>query len=436
MTPSSTGTVKASIRRHLGAGAAVAIFLLGGIGTWASTTDISGAVIGAGSVVVDSSVKKMQHPTGGIVSEVRVRDGDRVREGDILVRLDETLTRANLAIVSKGLDELMARKARLEAERDAVDSVTFPDALVARQKEPEVRRIMEGERRLYEIRRIARNGQKLQLGQRIQQLSEESIGYGAQERAKLREIALIERELVGARELWKKNLMPVTKFTSLEREAARLEGERGVLVATRSQTKGKVSEIELQILQLDHDLSSEVGRELREVDAKIGEMVERKVAAEDQLKRTELRAPQDGTVHQTTIHTVGGVIAPGEQVMLIVPDADTLKIEAKISPQDVDQLRVGQTAVLRFSAFSQRTTPEINGTLSRVSPDTVTDQRTGQTYYTARVAVEADEISRLGAVKLVPGMPVEVFIQTGERKVLSYLVKPLSDQFARAFRER
>ena len=263
-----------------------------------------------------------------------------------------------------------------------------------------------------------------------------STGYGAQERAKLREIALIERELVGARELWKKNLMPVTKFTSLEREGARLEGERGVLVATRSQTKGKVSEIELQILQLDHDLSSEVARELREVDAKIGEMVERKVAAEDQLKRTELRAPQDGTVHQTTIHTVGGVIAPGEQVMLIVPDADTLKIEAKISPQDVDQLREGQTAVLRFSAFSQRTTPEINGSLSRVSPDTVTDQRTGQTYYTARVAVEADEISRLGAVKLVPGMPVEVFIQTGERKVLSYLVKPLSDQFARAFRER
>jgi HlyD family secretion protein len=436
VSASPTGSVKASIRRHLGAGAAVAIFLLGGIGTWASTTDISGAVIGAGNVVVDSSVKKLQHPTGGIVSEVRVRDGDRVREGDILVRLDETLTRANLAIVSKGLDELLARKARLEAERDAADSVTFPDALVARQKEPEVRKLIDGERRLYEIRRMARNGQKLQLGQRIQQLSEEAIGYGAQERAKLREIELISRELEGARELWKKNLMPVTKFTALEREAARLEGERGVLVATQSQTKGKVSEIELQILQLDHDLSSEVARELREVDAKIGEMVERKVAAEDQLKRTELRAPQDGTVHQTTIHTVGGVIAPGEQVMLIVPDADTLKIEAKISPQDVDQLRVGQTAVLRFSAFSQRTTPEINGALSRVSPDTVTDQRTGQTYYTARVAVEADEISRLGSVKLVPGMPVEVFIQTGERKVLSYLVKPLSDQFARAFRER
>jgi HlyD family secretion protein len=414
----------------------VALFLLGGIGTWASTTDISGAVIGAGSVVVDSSVKKLQHPTGGIVSEVRVRDGDRVREGDLLVRLDETLTRANLAIVSKGLDELMARKARLEAERDSADTVTFPDALVTRQKEPEVRKIVEGERRLYEIRRIARNGQKLQLGQRIQQLSEESVGYAAQERAKLREITLIERELVGARELWSKNLMPVTKFTSLEREAARLEGERGVLVATKSQTKGKISEIELQILQLDHDLSSEVARELREVDAKIGELVERKVAAEDQLKRTELRAPQDGTVHQTTVHTVGGVIAPGEQVMLIVPDTDTLKIEAKIAPQDVDQLRVGQTAVLRFSAFSQRTTPEINGTLSRVSPDTVTDQRTGQTYYTARVAVEANETSRLGAVKLVPGMPVEVFIKTGERKVLSYLVKPLSDQFARAFRER
>jgi HlyD family secretion protein len=412
------------------------VFLLGGIGTWASTTDISGAVIAAGNVVVDSSTKKVQHPTGGIVSELRVRDGDRVREGDILVRLDETLTSANLAIVSKGLDELKARKARLEAERDAVDSVAFPDELVARQKEPEVRRLIEGERRLYEIRRIARNGQKLQLGQRIQQLGEELTGYAAQERAKTREIALIERELKGARELWQKNLMPVTKFTALEREAARLEGERGVIVATQSQVKGKVSEIELQILQIDRELSSEVGRELREVDGKLGELVERKVAAEDQLKRTELRAPQDGTIHQVTVHTVGGVIAPGEQVMLIVPDADTLTIEARVAPQDVDQLSAGQNAVLRFSAFSQQTTPEINGTLSRISPDTVTDSRTGQTYYTARVAVEAREIARLGAVKLVPGMPVEVFVQTGERNVLSYLVKPLRDQLARAFRER
>jgi len=247
---------------------------------------------------------------------------------------------------------------------------------------------------------------------------------------------LIERELVGARKLWRKNLMPVTKLTALEREAARLEGERGLLIATQSQVKGKISETELQIIQIDRDLSSEVGRELRDVDAKIGELVERKVAAEDQLRRIELRAPHDGTVHQLSVHTIGGVISPGEPIMLIVPDSDVLTIEAKVAPNDVDQLKVGQTATLRFSAFNLRSTPEINGTLNRISPDTITDERTGLSYYTARISATTDEISRLGAVKLVPGMPVEVFVQTGERKVLSYLVKPLKDQVARAFRDK
>jgi len=432
----TTSPVRASIRRHLGAGAAVALFLVGGIGTWASTTDISGAVIAPGNVVVDSSLKKVQHPTGGIVSELRVRDGDHVEVGDVLIRLDATLTRANLAIVSKGLDELRARKARLEAERDAADSITIPDELLSRAGEPEVDRVIEGERRLFEIRRQARLGQKAQLAQRIEQLNKELSGHEAQETAKTREMVLIERELEGARKLWDKNLMPVTKLTALEREAARIEGERGLLIATQSQVKGKISETELQIIQIDRDLGSEVARELSEVDAKIGELVERKVAAEDQLKRIELRSPQKGTVHQLAVHTVGGVISPGEPVMLIVPDADVLEIEAKVAPRDVDQLQIGQIAGLRFSAFNQRSTPEIDGVVSRISPDTITDERTGQNFYRVRVAVSAEEIARLGAVKLVPGMPVEVFVQTGERKVLSYLVKPLKDQIARTFREK
>ena len=427
--------VRASIRRHLVLGGAVALLLVGGIGTWAVTTDISGAVIASGSVVVDSNAKKVQHPTGGIVSELRVRDGDHVKAGDVVVRLDGTLARANLAIVTKGLDELLARKARLEAERDTADRLVVPDEMFPRLHDQKVGRVLDGERRLFEIRRQARIGQKAQLDQRIEQLKQEVGGYEAQERAKIKEIALIQRELVGAHELWNKNLMPVTKLTALEREAARVEGERGLLVATQSQVKGKISETELQIIQIDRDLSSEVGKELREVDAKIGELIERKVAAEDQLSRTDLRAPQDGRVHQLAIHTVGGVISAGESIMLIVPDADMLTIEAKVAPQDVDQLRIDQNALLRFSAFSQRKTPEIIGTLSRISPDTTTDERTGQSYYTVRVAVEAAEIRRLGTVKLVPGMPVEVFMQTGDRNVLSYLMKPLTDQLARAFRE-
>jgi len=428
--------VRASIHRHLRGGAVVVVFLVGGVGAWSATTDISGAVIASGSLVVDSNVKKVQHPTGGIVSEVFVRDGDRVKAGDVLVRLDATVTRANLAIVSKGLDELLARKALLEAERDGSESLVFPGELRERTGEAGVLNIVEGERRLFTIRREARLGQKDQLKRRIEQLDDEAGGYRAQERAKAQEIILIERELTGARELWNKKLMPISKLTALEREATRLEGERGRLIATMAQVKGKIAETELQVIQIDRDLGSEVGKELREIDAKMGELVERKVAAEDQLKRIDVRAPQDGTVHQSTVHTVGGVIATGEPVMLIVPQADTLIVEAKIAPQDIDQLRLGQSAVLRFSAFNQRTTPEINGTLSRVSPDTVTDQRTGQIYYTARIKVPPEEIARLGTVKLVPGMPVEVFVQTGERKVLSYLMKPLNDQLARAFREK
>lgn len=426
-----------SIRRHLWAGAVVLVSLAVGVGGWAVTTDISGAIIATGSLVVDSNVKKVQHPTGGIVGELLARDGDRVQAGDILLRLDATITRANLAIVAKGLDEMTARKGRLEAERDERDSILFTDDLLARSSKPNVAHVIEGERKLFEIRRSTRMGQKAQLRQRIEQINEEIGGHKAQERAKAQEILLVQRELSGARELWEKHLMPITKLTSLEREATRLEGERGQLIAAIAQAKGRISETELQIVQIDRDLASEVGRELREIDARIGEFMERKVAAEDQFKRVDIRAPQDGTVHQSAIHTVGGVIpAGGETIMLIVPYGDDLTVEVKVVPQDIDQLRIGQKAVLRFSAFNQRTTPEIDGTVSRISADTTNDQRSGGSYYTIRIATPPEEIARLGSVKLVPGMPVEAFLQTGNRTVLSYLMKPLHDQIARAFRER
>jgi HlyD family secretion protein len=437
MTAQPSTRTRQSIHRHLRAGTALFVLLTGGVGGWAATTEISGAVIAPGALVVDSNVKKVQHPTGGIVGELRVRDGDRVKAGDILIRLDDTVTRANLAIVTKGLDELTARRARLEAERDGQEGVTFPDDLLKRASDPQVAHVIEGERKLFELRRSARMGLKAQLRQRVDQLGEQTNGLTLQEQAKAQEIVLIQRELKGAHELWAKNLMPITKLTSLEREATRVEGERGDLVASIAQLKDKVSETELQIIQIDRDLASEVGKDLREAEDKIGELVERKVSAEDQLKRIDIRAPQDGTVHQLTVHTVGGVItANGEAIMLIVPDGDHLVVEAKVAPQDIDQLRLDQEATLRFSAFNQRTTPEIIGTVSRISADVTTDQRTGQSYYTIRIALTAEEIARLGDVRLVPGMPVEGFIQTGERNVLSYLVKPLRDQITPAFREK
>ncbi|HET7912445.1 MAG TPA: HlyD family type I secretion periplasmic adaptor subunit [Pseudolabrys sp.] len=425
-----------AIRRYTIAGGAVVLFLTGGVGVWASTMHIAGALIAPGTIVVDSNVKKVQHPTGGVVGEVRVRDGDRVQAGDLLVRLDDTVARANLAIVTKGLTELQARKARLAAERDRADTIKYPDELLQRVNDSDVGQVLAAERKLFELRRAARAGQKAQLRERIEQLGKEINGLSSQQGSKEKEVALIERELTGVRELYQKNLVPITRVTALERDATRLDGERGQLVASIATAKGKIAELNLQVIQVDEDTSSEVAKEMRETDAKIGEFVERKVAAADQLKRTDIIAPQTGTVFQSTVHTVGGVIPAGEPIMLIVPDAEKLAVEARVNPQDIDKVQVGQTAVLRFAAFDARTTPEILGKVTRVSADTATDQRTGMSYYTLRVSLERDQTARLGNVKLVPGMPVDTFVQTGERTVLSYLMKPLSDQIVRAFREK
>jgi len=411
-------------------------FLAIGLGGWASTAEISGALIASGSLVVDSNVKKVQHPTGGVVGEVRVRDGDHVKAGDILVRLDETVTRANLAIVTKGLTELYARRARLAAERDGADSVAVPKELASKQDDPDVQEALGSGRKLFDLRRKTRLGQKDQLQQRIKQLNEQITGLAAQQDAKSKEISLIDQELQGVRDLWAKNLVQINRLTSLEREAARLQGERGQLVASAAEAKGKIVETQLQIIQVDQELSSDVAKELRETDSKVGEYVERKVTAEDQLRRTDLRAPQDGVVFQSTVNTVGGVVAAGDPVMLIVPESDSLLVEAKVEPKDIDQVQFGQAVVLRFSAFNMRTTPELNGTVVRIAADINTDQRTGQSYYLVRIAMTADQIGRLGDVKLSPGMPVEAFIQTGQRTMVSYLIKPLRDQLMRSFREK
>ncbi len=429
-------SAQTAIRWHVFFGMIIVLLLAVGLGGWAATAEIAGALIAQGSLVVDSNVKKVQHPTGGVVGEVRAQDGDRVKAGDVLIRLDETVTRANLAIVTKGLIELYARKARLAAERDGADAVEAPKEFADRLDEPEVVEALASERKLFELRRTNRLGQKDQLRERIKQLEEQIAGLAGQQDAKIKEMALIDKELAGVRDLSAKNLVQLSRLTALEREEARLQGERGALIAAAAEAKGKIAETELQILQVDQEFSSEVAKELRETDSKIGEYVERKVTAEDQLKRTDIRAPQDGIVFQSTANTVGGVVTAGEPIMLIVPETDTLMVEAKVEPKDIDQVKLGQPVVLRFSAFNARTTPEINGTVSRIAADTTTDPRTGQSYYLLRIGMTAAEIDRLGNVKLTPGMPVEAFIQTGEHTVLSYLIKPLHDQLMRSFREK
>jgi HlyD family secretion protein len=434
--PSAEQGARGSIQLHLIIGLAVVVVLAGGLGGWASTAEISGALIAPGSIVVESNVKKVQHPTGGVVGEVLARDGDIVKAGDILVRLDDTVTKASLAIVTKNLDAQWARAARLEAEQRGLDKITFPPQLTSRISDPDVKSLILSESKLFEVRVTGRTGQKAQLRERITQLNEEIAGLSAQEKAKDQEIALVEKELAGVRDLYDKHLVQISRLTTLERDAARLNGERAQYIASRAQAKGKITETELQIIQVDKDMVSEVSKDLRETNDKIGEFVERKVTAEDQLRRVDIRSPQDGMVLQSAVHTVGGVITAGDAIMMIVPQSDDLQVEAKVNPQDIDKLQIGQKTLLRLSAFNQRTTPELNGVVSRVSPDVTTDQRTGQSYYTIRVSMPPEEIARLGDVKLIPGMPAEAFVQTGDRTLISYLMKPLSDQLMRAFREK
>ena len=418
----------------LGSGAVVVLFAI--IFGWGTLTEISGAVIAPGKLVADSNVKKVQHPTGGVVGDLRVKDGDRVHKGDIVVRLDETQARANLAIVTKALDELDARQARLEAERDGAATVIFPPDLVARRKEPEVGQAMSSEQRLFELRRSAREGQKAQLQEQIEQLRQQIAGNEEQASAKSKEIDWNQQELGGVRGLWKDKLVPFSRVTTLERDSARLHGERGALVASIAQAKGRISEIQLKILQIDEDLRTEVGKELAEIRAKRAELVERRVAQEDQLRRIDLVAPQDGTIFQRSIHTVGGVIQAGEVLMLVVPDADELIIEAKVAPHEIDQIHIGQPAIVQFAAFNRRTTPELNGTVVGIGADITQDEKRNETYYAVRIRISDKEMARLEGLQPMAGMPVEVFIKTSPRTVVSYLTKPLREQFDRAFRGR
>jgi len=431
----SRKSAQSSLRRHLGFGLGIAIILTAGVGGWAAVAELAGAVIAQGTLVVDSNVKKVQHPTGGVVGELHVRDGDYVTTGSLLVRLDETVTRANLSVILKSLDEHAARQARLEAERDDEEALTFPEALSARGADPTLSRLLAGERRFFELRRAARTGQKSQLGERIAQVEEHIRGLEQQIAANARESELVGQELKGVRELWRMNLVQISRVTTLERDAVRLQADRGALISAIAQARGKITETRLQVLQIDQDLRSDVSKELAEIRAKTSELTEKRVAAEDQLMRIDIRAPQDGRVHQLAVHTVGGVIGPGEAIMLVVPSNDTLTVEARIAPHDVDQVRVGQTALLRFSTFNQRTTPEINGEVDRVSADITQDQKAGTNFYTVRIMLPEREIARLSGFKPVPGMPVETFIQTGDRTAISYLIKPISDQLMRAWRE-
>jgi HlyD family secretion protein len=427
---------RASGKARVAGYAALAAFL-GTLGVWGASASISGAVIAPGQFVVEGNVKKVQHQQGGIVGELRVREGQAVAEGDLLIRLDDTLARANLQIITRQIDEFMARSARLEAERDQTGAIVVQAGLAARAAlDPEMAALVAAEQRLFAIRGVARDGQRAMLTKRIGQSRSEIEGLTEQRDAKVREAQMIQRELIGVRDLFGRNLVQITRLSQLEREAASLDGQRGQLTAQIAQVEGRIAETELQIIQLTEDLRSEAMKELREIQGRMGELQERRIAATDQLKRVEIRAPVSGIVHQMQTHTVGGVISPAEPTMLIVPSGELLHLEARVATADYDLVALGQSANIRLHAFNQRTTPELTGIVSRVAPDITREPQTGLTYYMVRITISQTQLDRIAPLQISAGMQADVYLNTYDRTPISYLMKPVKDQFTKAFRER
>ncbi len=416
------------------AGLAFGVLLLGGVGGWAATAQLTGAVIASGSVKVDREIKAIQHRDGGIVSEIAVREGDFVKAGQVLLRLDDVQTRAELSIVRSQLAELSIRKARLIAERDGLDEMQLAGIDVGSSEH--IEQVVLGETRLLEGNIRNRKSQTEQLALSIDQLGEEIGGLEAQHDAKVQEIELVENEHGKIKGLADQKLIEGSRVFTTSRELARLIGEKAEIEAGIARAGVRISEVKLQIIAVDEAARTDAQRELSTVDPKLAEQRERSTAIEDRLKRTDIRSPITGVINELSVNTLGGVISPAEKLVTIVPEGAALKIEAKLAPTDIDQVHVGQTAKLRFSAFNQRTTPELTGKIAYVSAATSIDQATGQPFYLAEISISETELAKLGDNRLRPGMPLEVFITTEDRTAISYLAKPILDQFERALREQ
>jgi HlyD family secretion protein len=411
----------------------VIALVFGGLGLWSVTFTLDGAVVATGVVQVEAARKKVQHLEGGIVKQVRVRDGDTVAEGDVLIRLDDTSTGANLRLVQGQSAELAIRRYRLLAERDGAAEFSLPEAAAARSDRAFVD-IVSGQRALFDARRSSRLLEVDLLRKQQVQLQAQIDGFRKQEESKVKQIQYFDDELDGLRTLFKQGLTPKGRLLALERDAERGRGEMAALVASISGAETKLQEIELAVHKINQTFHEKVTEELRTVEAELNTFSERLVSVEDQTQRAEIRAPRRGRVLNLAVHNTGSVIKPGETIMEIVPEDDTLVIGARVAPHDIDKVAARAPAIVRFSAFNQRTTPELTGEVQRVSADLVPDA-SGQGSYQAIIEVPPREAERLQGLVLVPGMPAEVFIRTGARTPLGYLLKPLTDTFSRAWRE-
>ncbi len=426
---------KTSVRQAILAGLLGMLALFGGLGGWMAFVDISGAIVANGAVAVHGRPKVIQHLDGGIVAEISVTDGDLVKRGDLLVQLDETMLKANEAIHVRRLEEALAERSRLEAERDGKQEIAWPQDFAKSLGVSPSAEIKASQSRLLLVRRESRHGQRARLEEKIAQYDNQIIGVKGLQSAKQQQIALIDRELTGLRQLHEQGNTTLNRLLALERQRAELSGQLAEHGSELSRIQNAISEARINILQLEREFLETVLAELRKRDQEINEVVQQLTATRAQLSRVEVRAPVSGRVHQMSIFTIGGVVSPGATILQLVPQNEAIEVEVQVATQFIDEVYVGQPARIRFTAFNQHSTPELVATIATISPSSVVDEKSGGAYYRIWVNLAEGELSRLGNLRLLPGMPAEVFIKTRDRTALNYLVKPLTDQISRAFRE-
>jgi HlyD family type I secretion membrane fusion protein len=408
-----------------------------GLGVWGTQTRIAGAVVAHGMIQVESLRQVVQHPDGGVVGTINVTDGDRVEAGDVLIRFDDTLLLSEIAIVNGQLTESMARKDRLHAERDGSDDVVFSAELVERAKtDPKVADLISDERQLFRTRLEFIKKETEQLAERKIQIEGQIAGTEAQLAATRTQGELIAQELADQQKLFDQGLTQATRVLSLRREEARLMGELGDLKSIVARGNAQLIETDIEILKLQSQRQQDALAELRDIEFRMIELTQRLLSAQETLSRMDVRAPVSGVVHGMTVHALRSVVKGAEPILYIVPQDSPMLVKSRIDSIHIDQIHVGQEAALRFSTFDQRSTPQVSGHITKVSADVFTDEVTGLNYYSADIIPVPEELEKLGDVELLPGMPVEAFIKTGERTPLSYLAKPMADYFNRAFREK
>jgi len=410
----------------------IAALVLGFFGL-SAILQVGGAVVGSGEVAVESNVKTLIHPTGGILKALMVRDGDHVAKGQLLMRLDQGVSSVGAESAALGLEQLLARRARLEAERDGASSILFPPDL-ATKTDARAREAMTRERQLFALRRRERDGSIALLNQRVRQYDEQIASYQAQIAAIESQMTLIEPELAGLRKLHDRQLVTINRLNEMERTAVQMKGSKAALESNIAEARAHISEANEQILNVDKQIRSDAGTQLAEVVGQLNDQQVRVATTSDTVDRSEIRAPQSGVVDKIAFTTIGSAVPATQPLLQIVPDRDNMIVEARIRPQDVDQVRVGQAARITFSGFNRQTTPDIPGKLIFVSPDLTADQRTGQSYYRIKVRLDADALARAPQIALKAGMPAETFVETGNRSILSFLIKPLLDQLRYSMR--